>query len=90
MLRVVKIYLDEDVKPNNQPHFQFGIDLIIEIVIDDFVDIFKTSSSNVVHKGDEVCIPKLEYEVWKKVEDSQTTNVERNPLIMQEVPESKK
>ena len=81
-------YLYKEVEPYDEPHLDFGVDFIVEVVIDNLIHILHGPSSNNVHQWDDVSISGSKDEIRREVEDSHTADEEWQPLVMEKIPEN--
>ena len=80
------VYLDEKIDPDHQLHLDFGVDLVIEVVVGDLVNISHVPIVNCVHQRSHVSVDGFVHQVREIVKNGQTAHVKWNPLVVQEIP----
>jgi hypothetical protein len=71
----------EHVEYNTYPHFQYGVNFVIEIVFDDRVSVDFAPQCR--FQTDNVSVDNTEYKVREVLEESQACDEEGHPLELQ-------
>ena len=78
-------YLNDQIDPDDKLHLEFGVDLVIEVVICDFVNVFDFGITDTVHQRNHVRVKELEHQIWCVVKDGHAAHVERYPLVLKKI-----